>query len=81
MFYRTLIPAAVNEEVNSENHCNHTKSKRRSSKKGKMTIEEKLTGIKCPDDNAVSAWNCPVCLYILRLELRMNFGIIPNYAK
>ena len=66
LLFRTLIPAG--EEV---------KAKRKSSESRRTTIEEKLSDVKCPDDEKMSAWDCPVCLYILRLELRMNFGIIP----
>ena len=78
---RTIIPAAVREGIKAENLRTHAKLKRKSSKKTKRTIEDKLTDVKCPDDSDIPVWNCPVCLYILRLELRMNFGIIPNYAK
>ena len=80
---RFLIPAAVIEEgsLEAKNLRTHVKIKRKFSIKTKKTIEEKLSDVKCPDDGNIPAWDCPVCLYILRLELRMNFGIIPNYAK
>ena len=80
---RFLIPAAIIEEgsLKAKNLRTHVKIKRKFSMKTKKTIEEKLNDVKCPDDGDIPAWNCPVCLYILRLELRMNFGIIPNHAK
>ena len=55
------------------------RQRRKSSKKCvKTKLKEVLIAARCPDDEDFSMWDCEVCLYSIRLELRLNFGIIPR---
>ena len=41
-------------------------------------IRSRLDGIQCINDEALLMWDCQVCLLMLRLEIRLNNGIVPR---
>ena len=67
--------------VSPEHHTNdltHKTSQRRKGSKKSKSIESKLHNVKCIEDEEVKMWNCPVCLYIIRLEIRLNHDLVIN---
>ena len=47
----------------------------RGSSSQRSNVKNKLIGEICQETDE-EMWNCQVCLYILRLELRLEFGIV-----
>ena len=72
-----LSRSIVSPELPTNVLTNYKSSQRKGSKKTK-SIESKLHNVKCIEDEEVKMWNCQVCLYIIRLEIRLNHDLVIN---
>ena len=57
-----------------------TKKESKKLKRG-MNIEMKIGEASCMDDESVLMWNCQVCLQILRLQIRLDYGLLASKNK
>lgn len=58
---------------------NSPQQTQRKRKVDHVNLEQMLSDTPCPDDDTmddITMWQCQVCLYLFRLELRLNFDIV-----